>query len=163
MNKNTKRAARREARPLGRESPNPRAGIHRCRWPMFRSLSASDEGPEDRKRKGNRWTFFFAPKGPAKIRAWTQALRRALNAGRVDVQVEEGKGSAVLVWPEAVTFYSAYRIHKRAREHDSSFQTLGLPRCVDQKLEPGAESATELAPEPGAESATFLFSPSPSC
>ena len=58
-----------------------------------------------------------------------------------------------MVWPEALTFYSAYRIHKRAREHDSSFETLGLPRCVDQKLEPGAESATELAPEPGAASA----------
>ena len=109
----------------------------------------SDESPEDRKRKGKRWAFDFAPKGPAKIRAWTEALRRALNAGRVDVQVEERKGSAVLVWPAAVTFYSAYRIHQKAREHDSSFATLGLPRCVDGAAD-GAESATELAPEPGA-------------
>ena len=58
-------------------------------------------------------------------------MRRALNAGRVDVQVEEGKGSAVLVWPEAVTFYSAYRVHKMARDENPSFETLGMPRCVD--------------------------------
>ena len=54
-------------------------------------MVGSDAGREDRKKKGNRWTMFFPSRGPSQIRAWIQAVRRVLNAGRVDVKVEEGR------------------------------------------------------------------------
>ena len=86
-------------------------------------MVGSDAGRENRKKKGNRWTMFFPSRGPSQIRAWIQAVRHVLNAGRVDVKVEEGSGSVVLVWPKAVTFYSAYRVHKMARDENPSFET----------------------------------------
>ena len=129
-------------------------------------MVGSDAGREDRKKKGNRWTMFFPSRGPSQIRAWIQAVRHVLNAGRVDVKVEEGSGSVVLVWPKAVTFYSAHRVHKMARDEDPSIETLGMPRCVDAVAtaslpgglagaapEPGSmkkRPAAAAAPEPGA-------------
>ena len=94
--------------------------------------------------------MFFPSRGPSQIRAWIQAVRHVLNAGRVEVKVEEGSGSVVLTWPKAVTFYSAYRVHKMARDENPSFETLGMPRCVDAVATaslPGGLAGA--APEPG--------------
>ena len=77
---------------------------------------ARGEGPEDRRRKGKRW-LFFPPEDcqGRKIKAWTEALKKAVAQSRktVNIQIEVGTSSAILVWPEpGVCWYSAYRIGK---------------------------------------------------
>ena len=79
--------------------------------------TARGEGPEDRARKGRRWLYFAAEEcqGP-KIKAWAEALKKAIAYGLVDIQIEEGKSSAMLVWPEpGVRWYTAYRIGTKAK------------------------------------------------
>ena len=95
------------------------------------------------QQKGTRWLFLFdnredgPGRGPGKIKAWKTALRKAIQAGtgrgpRVDIQIEEGESSAILVWPERVSWGSAYRIGKKAKEHDHTFKLMPkYPRCVD--------------------------------
>ena len=84
-----------------------------------RSLEATARGedPEDRARKGRRWLYFAAEECQGrKIEAWAEALKKAIACGLVDIQIEEGKSSAMLVWPEpGVCWYSAYRIGTKAK------------------------------------------------
>ena len=90
--------------------------------------TARGEGPEDRARKGRRWLFFAAEECQGrKIKAWTKALKKSIACGTQDIQIEEGKSSAILVWPEpGVCWYSAYRIGKKANEHDDTFKLMTL-------------------------------------
>ena len=103
-----------------------------ARWLLRRG--ARGEGPEDRRRKGRRWLFFFAvEKGEGKIKAWTNALRKSVEDGCVDIQIEERRSSAILAWPEpGVCWYSAYRIGMKAKEHDDTLKIMRcFPKCVD--------------------------------
>ena len=88
-----------------------------------------------RTRKGMRWLFLFAAgEGQGrKIKAWTEALKIAIGEHKVDIQIEEGRRSAILVWPEpGVCWYSAYRIGTKAKEHDDTFKIVqSYPKCVD--------------------------------
>ena len=121
-----------------------------------RSLEATarGEGPEDRARKGRRWLYFAAEECQGrKIKSWTKALKKSIACGLVDIQIEEGKSSAILVWPEpGVCWYSAYRIGTKAKEHDHTFKLRPrYPRCVDTAADTAGPNAG--APEPEAAAA----------
>ena len=96
--------------------------------------------------------------GP-KIKAWAEALKKAIAYGFVDIQIEEGKSSAILVWPEpGVCWYSALRIATKAKEHDHTFKLRPrYPRCVDTAADTAGPNAG--APEPEAAAAPLLFEP----
>ena len=115
---------------------------------------ARGEGPEDRTRKGMRWLFLFAAgEGQGrKIKAWTEALKIAIGEHKVDIQIEEGRSSAILVWPERVCWQSAYRIGTRAKDYDHTFKLMPTyPRCVDTAADTAGPNAG--APEPEAAAA----------
>ena len=115
---------------------------------------ARGEGPEDRTRKGRRWLFFFAvEKGRGKIKAWTNALRKSVEDGCVDIQIEERRSSAILAWPEpGVCWYSAYRIGMKAKkDHDRTFKLMPkYPRCVDTVADTAGPNAGTPEPEAAA-------------
>ena len=122
-----------------------------------RSLEATarGEGPEDRTRKGMRWLFFAAEECQGrKIKAWTEALKKAIAEGRstVNIQIEEGRSSAILVWPEpGVCWYSAYRIGTKAKEHDDTFKIMqSYPKCVDNVADTAGPNAGTPEPEAAA-------------
>ena len=72
----------------------------------------------------------------------------------VDIQfIEEGKSSAILVWPEpGVCWYSAYRIGMKAKkDHDRTFKLMPkYPRCVDTAADTAGPNAGTPEPEAGA-------------
>ena len=123
-----------------------------ARWLLRRG--ARGEGPEDRRRKGRRWLFFFAvEKGEGKIKAWTNALRKSVEDGCVDIKIEERRSSAILAWPEpGVCWYSAYRIGMKAKkDHDRTFKLMPkFPRCVDTVADTAGPNAGTPEPEAAA-------------
>jgi len=117
------------------------------------AATARGEGPEDRARKGRRWLYFAAEECQGrKIKAWTEALKKAIAQGRstVNIQIEEGKSSAILVWPEpGVCWHSAYRIGTKAKEHDHTFKLRPrYPRCVDTAADTAGPNAGAPEHEP---------------
>ena len=124
-----------------------------ARWLKPLRRGARGEGPEDRTRKGRRWLFFFAvTKGRGKIKAWTNALRKSVEDGCVDIQIEERRSSAILVWPEpGVCWYSAYRIGMKAKEHDDTLKIMRcFPKCVDTVADTAGPNAGTPEPEAAA-------------
>ena len=118
------------------------------------AATARGEGPEDRTRKGMRWLFFAAEECQGrKIKAWTEALKKAIAQGSVDIDIiEEGKSSAILVWPEpGVCWYSAYRFGTKAKEHDDTFKIMKyFPKCVDTVADTAGPNAGTPEPEAAA-------------
>ena len=114
---------------------------------------ARGEGPEDRTRKGRRWLYFAAEECQGrKIKAWTEALKKAIAYGTVDIQIEEGKSSAMLVWPEpGVRWYTAYRIGTKAKKLDDTFKIMkSFPKCVDNVADTAGPNAGTPEPEAAA-------------
>ena len=73
-------------------------------------------------------------------------MRKVVESGKARVIFRELSNLKVrLVWPREVTFRSAAKLVKRAKEQNSSFEILGHPRRVedDDDDDGGAEAALE--------------------
>ena len=101
-------------------------------------------GRDEKKIKCCRWGIYFPSTKQAK--ASRQVLREVILAGRTDIEfVEELKFSrVVLVWAQPVTFDSAARLIRFARQKCGSFEVFGEPYAlVDVPAVTTTASATE--------------------
>ena len=95
--------------------------------------------------KHPRWSYFFANNaGGSKSKG---VLRQVIERGAAKLILHEVSACRVdCVWPNAVTYHSAARLVKVAKEMDASFDVLGLPKPVTGELDiaEGEEEVAEL-------------------
>ena len=98
----------------------------------------------DRREKSATWCLYF--RQSHHTQKWKGILRKVVESGKARVIFRELSNLKVhLVWPREVTFRSAAKLVKRAKEQNSSFEILGHPRRVedDDDDDDGAEAALE--------------------
>ena len=97
-------------------------------------------GRAEKAKKYHRWAFYFAS-GPRQQK-WRQVLREVAEAGRVDVQVVEVSACRVdVIYPNEVTWNTAWRLTQLAGQKDHTFRILGDPQGILD--EPGAAASAE--------------------
>ena len=97
----------------------------------------------ERCEKSATWRLYF--RQSHHTQKWKGILRKVVESGKARVIFRELSNLKVhLVWPREVTFQSAAKLVKRAKEQDSLFEILGHPRRVeDDDDDDGAEAALE--------------------
>ena len=106
----------------------------------------------DKRKRFFRWRIYFA--NTPQARAWKQILRDVAHGGRVRITFEDISPCMIeLVWQVAVTFDSAYRLIKFAKENSPSFEILGSPQGLRmtwtklRQLRPQALRMTRVEPQ----------------
>jgi hypothetical protein len=96
-----------------------------------------------------RWCIYFPSK--PQVWSWKRTLRAVVEADRTRVTFSSLSGNRVeLVWQKAVTYQSAARLVRLARETTSSFEILGEPTGYADGVWPPVEAAAAAPDEAAA-------------
>ena len=98
----------------------------------------------EKQMKFARWKMYFP--NERNVPTWKRTLRKVVESGTAQVTFREVSRCEVeLVWSKAVTYDSAARLVRLAKEETPSFEILGFPTGVADDVGIAADEAAAAA------------------